>query len=141
MKKAQVELKVILIFLIVVLVGCNSVKNNSIQNKKNLIIGTWIVEKSTFNGQGYPVTKGTNLKFTSDNQVVYTLSKFGQNFEDISAIGVWEINNGIVTIDYGNEELYGEKQVWRIIKLTDKILEWEMKMESGIQEEIYNRKK
>ena len=116
-------------------------KNINIQKDENLIIGTWIIEKSTFNGQGSPVTKGTNLKFTSDNRVKLTLSKFGQNFEDISTIGVWEMNNGIVTIDYGNEELYGEKQVWRIIKLTDKILEWELKMESGIQEEIYNRKK
>ncbi|RMA56294.1 lipocalin-like domain-containing protein [Ulvibacter antarcticus] len=141
MKKALSKLKIILIFLIVNLVGCDSVKNKSIQNEKNLIIGTWIIEKSTYNGQGSPVTKGTNLKFTTDNQVTYTLSKFGQNFEDISAIGLWELNNGIVTIDYGNEELYGEKQVWRIIKLTDKILKWEMEMQSGIQEEIYNRKK
>ena len=140
MKKAQTKRKIILILLIVNLVGCNSLKNKSIQNKKNLIIGTWTIEKSTFNGQGSPVTKGTNLKFTSDNKVILTLSKFGENFEDIKANGLWEIKNGFMIIDYGNEDLYGEKQVWRIIKLSDKILKWEMEMQDGIQEEVYNRK-
>ena len=134
------KLKVILIFITISMIGCSSTKNTTDQNDINLLVGTWIVKKSTFNGQGSPVPKGTNLKFTSDKRVIVTMPKFGENYEDIIGLGSWKKNDEMVTIEYDEKKLWGEKQLWRIKKLTEKTLEWEMKMDDGIQEEIYTRK-
>jgi hypothetical protein len=139
MRETQIKLKIVLILFTITLIGCNSTKIKNDQSAIDLLIGTWIVEKSTFNGQGSPVPKGTNLKFTSDNRVKVTLPNFGENYEDISGMGSWKKNDGIVTIEYDEKQLWGETQLWRIKKLTKNTLEWEMKMDDGLQEEIYTR--
>jgi hypothetical protein len=72
--------------------------------------------------------------------VKITLPKFGENHEDISGMGSWEKDGGIVTIEYDEKKLWGEIQKWKITKLTKKSLEWEMKMGEGLQKEIYTRK-
>ena len=140
MKKTETIFKIILIFITITLISCNSIKSKSNQNNENLIIGTWIIEKSVFNKQVSPVPKGTNLKFTSDKRMKITLPKFGENYEDINGIGSWEKDGEIVTIEYDEKKLWGELQKWKITKLTKKSLEWEMKMGEGLQKEIYNRK-
>lgn len=133
--------KPIQIVLIFLLISCNSTKNGIKDNTNEIIIGTWIIEQSTFNEIGSPVPENTSLKFTDDNRIKLTLPKFGENYEDVNGIGTWERNDGMITIEYDNVELWGGKQSWRILKLTKDRLEWEMKMNDGIQKEKYNRKK
>ena len=133
--------KFIQIISIILLISCSSIKNGIKNSNNQTIIGTWNIEQSTFNEIGSPVPKNTNLKFTDDNKIKITLPKFGENDEDISGIGTWEINEGMIIIEYDNVELWGGKQSWRIIKLNKNKLEWEIKMNDGIQKEKYNRKK
>jgi len=132
--------KFIQILLISLLISCSSTKSGIKGNTNETIIGTWIIEQSTFNEIGSPVPENTSLKFTDDNRIKITLPKFGENYEDVSGTGNWKRNDGIITIEYDNVELWGGKQSWRILKLTKDKLEWEMKMNDGIQKEKYSRK-
>ncbi len=81
------------------------------------------------------------MEFRADHRVEGMLPNYGENEEDISGLGTWTKSNGFVKVEWDDEELWGQPQHGKILKLTKSKLHWELEMVGGIQEEVYKRKK
>ena len=93
MKKALDKLNFtkILPFLMLASFGTG---NTNLNKSKEFLIGTWTIVSSTFNDKGSPVPKNTSLEFTSDRRIKVLLLNFGENNEDIIALGTWNLELG-----------------------------------------------
>ena len=105
MKKALDKLNFtkILPFLMLASFGTG---NTNLNKSKEFLIGTWTIVSSTFNDKGSPVPKNTSLEFTSDRRIKVLLLNFGENNEDIIALGTWNKSEGFVKIEWDNEQLW-----------------------------------
>lgn len=129
---------------LLLLVGCSSTRTSvpkSDNLNDNLLIGTWIIERSTLNGQTSPIPSNTSLKFTTDNRMSLSLPGLGSNGKDMVGTGEWEKNDNTIVIEYDDKAFSSAKQRWEIIKLTESKLHWKMDLDGRIHEEIYTRKR
>lgn len=140
MKHTKITSKLSVLLTVIILTSCSSMRKQE-QLKDDLpIVGSWVIEKSTVNGQDSPVPKKTTLKFTTDYQIQITIPKSSENQKEITGFGSWKKDKETIIITYDDKKLWGTKQTWSILKLTDKELEWEMETTKALQKELYYRK-
>lgn len=101
-------------FLTFSLFSCSS-DSNSDSNPNinaNQIIGTWILQSATINGE--EVGSSDEIEFTNTQRAFFTYYNFGTNGEDITENGDYSISGNTLNIQW---DLSGSTQ-YQILELT-----------------------
>lgn len=111
-----------IILILSLLNGCSKDDNNK---SNDLLIGTWIAVDGTHNGENWSAADHNIIKFTANNRAEFIYEGFGNNGQDISEFGDWEITGNSLTIIWDESDPDLEVLELQVIELSQTGLIWE----------------
>lgn len=126
MKKIKACL--LLVIMVTFLTSCSNSDDNSNSEEANFngsLIGTWLGDSSSLNGQSLGKPDNDIITFKSDNSVEFKYTGFGVNGQDISEFGKWTYVGKTLTITWNNADPDKKTAIYTITELSSKNLKWE----------------
>ncbi len=126
MKKIKASL--LLVLMVTLLTSCSNSDDNSSSEETNFngsLIGTWLGETSSLNGQSLGKPDNDIITFKSDNTVEFKYTGFGVNGQDISEFGKWTYVGKTLTITWNDADPANKTYVLTLTELSSKNLKWE----------------
>lgn len=120
-----------LLLALFVIVGCSNDDNNTALIEESKLIGLWHSEPSA--------DPEMTLEFTTSHRTHFTYHEFGNNGQDITESGDWELNGNILKIYWDDSDEGLEVYNVNILELTDAKLKWKVNIDGDDYIETYTR--
>ena len=120
-----------LLFVLFIFTGCSSEDDSSNSTEESNLFGLWYSEPNA--------DPEMTLEFTQNYRTHFTYHEFGNNGQDITESGDWELNGNNLKIYWDESDEGNEIYNVEILELTDSTLKWKVNIDDNYYIESYVR--
>lgn len=120
----------LLLATLFIFTGCSS-DDDSTSTEESTILGVWHSESSA--------DPEMTLEFIENHRTHFTYHEFGNNGQDVTESGDWELNEDNLKIFWDESDEGNEIYNVEILELTDSTLKWKVNIDGSNYIEVYVR--